>query len=286
MRISYIMEFSVRGADKYGKLGRGTAAASGRKELRGSGFVRKPAKALRYGILFAAFAIFAVAGTAAFTFTPMTTTIAPSGANAVMTFKVTNDSNAQTAVAIKVTTREMDLVGAETNAPADKLFLVFPARVVLPPGSSQNVKVQYRGTAAVTTELAFRVMAEQLPVEFAKSTASGVSILLRYVAALYVAPANVTAKLVFKSAKFAEKDGKKGLEVIVGNEGTRHALITEPVLTLKDNAASSPVEYSGAVLSELNGQNILAKSLRSFFMPLETASAGSTYEGSIKATIE
>ena len=108
----------------------------------------------------------------AFSFSPMTVSISPSGAAAVMTYKVTNESDQQTAVSIKVTTRVIDSSGKETNEPADKLFLVFPARVVLKANSSQNVKVQYRGPANISSEQAYRVIAEQLPVDFSKSTSS------------------------------------------------------------------------------------------------------------------
>jgi fimbrial chaperone protein len=113
-----------------------------------------------------------LANVTAFSFSPMTVSIPPSGSASVMTYKVTNESNQQTAVSIKVTTRVIDSSGKETNEPADKLFLVFPARVVLKPNSSQNVKVQYRGPANITSEQAYRVIAEQLPVDFSKSTSS------------------------------------------------------------------------------------------------------------------
>lgn len=228
----------------------------------------------------------AASAAAAFTFTPMTASIAPSGSNAVITFKVTNDSASQIAVSIKVTTRVIDAAGNETNVAADKQFLVFPARVVLQPNSSQNIKVQYRGNAALPAEVAYRVMAEQLPVEFAKATTSGVNILLRYVAALYVAPAKIAPKLAFKSAITAEKDGKRGLTVTVANEGTKHALLSNPVLGVKQAGSAEPMQLTGETLAEIDGQNILAASTRTFFVPWDQAVPGASYEGSFSAEIE
>lgn len=225
-------------------------------------------------------------GAGAFSFSPMTVSIGSSGSAAVMTYKVTNDSNQQTAVSIKVTTRVIDETGKETNEPADKLFLVFPARVVLKPNSSQNVKVQYRGPANISTEQSYRVFAEQLPVDFSKSTSSGVSILLTYVAALYVSPKNAAAKLVIDRAVGSQKDGRTGLEITLKNDGTRHALISNPVIRINQAAGLPALEFAGEPASEIDGKNILSKSTRVFFVPWEAAVTGVAYEGTFDAELD
>jgi len=237
-------------------------------------------------LLKAFFLIIVVISTQAFSFSPMTVSISPSGATAVMTYKVTNESDQQTAVSIKVATRSIDATGKETNEPADKLFLVFPSRVVLKPNSSQSVKVQYRGNAAIASEAAYRVIAEQLPVDFSKSTSSGVSILLTYVAALYVTPKNATPKLALALVTGVQKDGNQGIEVTVRNEGTKHALIANPVIRIKQGAGTQPLEFTGTSASAIDGQNILALSARTFFVPWEAAVTGTGYEGAFDAEIE
>jgi len=232
------------------------------------------------------FLVIIVMSTGAFSFSPMTVSIGSSGASAVMTYKVTNDSDQQTAVSIKVTTRTIDETGKETNVPVDKEFLVFPARVVLKPRSSQNVKVQYRGNPAITSEAAYRVFAEQLPVDFSKSTSSGVSILLTYVAALYVTPKNAAAKLVIDRAIGSQKDGKQGINITVKNDGTQHALISNPVIRINQAAGLSALEFTGESASAIDGQNILAKSARTFFVPWEAAVNGVAYEGTFNAELD
>lgn len=228
----------------------------------------------------------AAASAAAFTLTPMTVTISPSGAQSIITFKVTNDSTQQIAVALKMATRVIDETGKETNQPADKDFLVFPSRVVLLPEASQNIKVQYKGQAAITSEAAYRFIAEQLPIDFTKATSSGVNIMLRYVAALYVAPAKVKVNLVLASAIGAEKDGKRGLSIALKNEGSRHALLYNTLIRILHGSESSPVEISGGSMSEIEGQNILAFSTRKFFIPWESAVMGAVYEGAFSAEFE
>lgn len=248
--------------------------------------MRNVTAAFQRFLIAVAFLITAAAQSAAFTFTPMVTTIAPSGDKRVMTFKVVNDSSQQIAVAIRVFTRSMDELGVESNKPADTLFLVFPARIVLEPNSAQNLKLQYRGPSALSAEAAYRVVAEQLPVDFTKATSSGVNIMLRYMAALYVAPDKVTANISFISAVGTKQSDKNGLLVKIKNDGTRHAILLNTLLRITQSKGSSTVEISGDSMAEIEGQNVLAKSTRAFFIPWEPAVVGATYEGAFSAEIE
>lgn len=232
------------------------------------------------------FAVNAAASAAAFTLNPMTATISPSGPDSVMTFKVDNDSSQQIAVSIKVATRSMSETGTESNSPADSQFLVFPSRLVLKPNSSQNVKIQYKGTPSLAYESAFRVIAEQLPVDFTKSANSGVNIMLRYIAALYVAPPKVKPVLLVSEAIGAIQSNKKGLLVTLKNDGTRHALLFNTLIRITQSTGSLPVEISGESMAEIEGQNLLAKASRKFFIPWEPAEVGATYEGAFNAEFE
>jgi P pilus assembly chaperone PapD len=123
-------------------------------------------------------------------------------------------------------------------------------------------------------------------VEFNKATSSGVNILLRYVAALYVAPKNIAQHVFFKNAVAGERDGKKGIVVTVENDGTKHALLSNPVLKVQTAKGAAPVAISGDSLSEIDGQNLLAKSSRTFFVPWDASVEGASYEGSFDAEIE
>jgi len=164
--------------------------------------------------------------------------------------------------------------GTEKNEDVGNMFLVFPTKFVLQPNSSQDIKVQYKGSATIGKELAFRVIADQLPVDFTPATTSGVNILLRYVAALYVTPKNATPKLVLSEIVGTEKDGKRGPFCYNKNDGTRHALISNPIIKIKSVSGSTPVEFSGDSMKEIDGQNILASSVRIFFIPWESAEKG------------
>lgn len=237
-----------------------------------------------FGLCMAALLFFSGAQAWAFSFAPMSTTIGSSGAEAVMTYTVFNDSDRKIAVSIKAMNRSIDAQGGETTTPANSSFLIFPSRVVLNPMTSQAVKVQYRGPGALQSEAAYRIVAEQLPIDFAKSDGSSVSILLTYVAALYVSPRDALADVILVSAVGVEKENQRGIMITLKNKGTRHAMIANPVVRIGQGLAAR--EFSGETTSAINGQNILAGGERVFFMPWEAATTGSVYEGTFRAEIE
>lgn len=233
-----------------------------------------------------AFLLAATAFTAAFSFVPMTASLSPSGTQSIVSFKITNDSAQQIAVMIKVMTRSIDLDGNEVNKDVGKEFIVFPTRVVVQPNSFQTVKLQYKGTASLPAELCYRVIAEQVPIDFTKQETSGVRVLFRYIAALYVTPPKAAYKLEIESAVGAVNDGKNGLWLVVRNAGNRHALISNPALRLSKDGATGDNAISGAAMGSLEGQNILPLSARKVFVPWESAEAGVSYTGTINAEIE
>ena len=88
-----------------------------------------------------------------------------------------------------------------------------------------------RGEAAPTSELAFRVITEQLPINLQRERQGGaqVTLLLRYEGTLYVAPPNATADVAVDSAESITDDaGAQKLRVTVSNTGTRHAILCPP----------------------------------------------------------
>ncbi len=231
--------------------------------------------------------LFMILGTTAFAFTfmPMSITISPSGAQSIATFRLTNDGGQQIAISIKAMTRTIDQNGVESNEPADSNFTIFPMRIVVQPNSFQNIKVQYKGSARLSKEMAYRVIAEQVPIDFSQQQTSGVKVLFRYIAALYVAPPNVNYKLTITKAVYAEQDGKKGFLVTIVNSGTRHALINDPIIKLTGTGIAN-ITLKDDEVKALQGQNILADSTRLFFFPSDKATQGVNYVGSLTATIE
>ena len=214
---------------------------------------------------------------AAFSVNPMTVALTPSGSGTVASFRIENDGNDPIALVISVVTRSVDPNGVEQNEPVGSDFLILPSRVVLEPRTTRVVKVQWRGSPLIEVEGAYRVVVEQVPVAFSESNISGIRIMFRYLASLYVVPAAAQADLELGSLNPMVQDGQAGFVVQLRNTGNKHAIIKTAKLLVRsgDREFMLPAES----LAGLIGMNILAGSSRDVFLPWASASIGTAYEG-------
>jgi fimbrial chaperone protein len=221
---------------------------------------------------------------AALSVTPMTVELTETGTGSTASFRIENDSDSPIAVIVSVKTRAIAIDGTENNEPVGADFLVLPSRLVLEPRTTRVVKVQWRGTKPLSHEQAYRVMVEQVPVAFAEAGGSGIRILFRYIAALYVVPAGASGHLSLGAVAASEVDGKAGFMVRIDNDGDKHFITKSPRLQLRGGAQE--LDLSGEFLKGLEGLNVLARSSREVFIPWATASAGTAYEGNFTAESE
>ena len=179
--------------------------------------------------LAAMFLLGSIAAVHSFTFEPMTISFDPSGPGTVRTFRLKNDSKERIAVRVTILSRKNEVDGSEVNAAVpDGAFVVFPSRFVLEPDATRSLKVQWKGGDPGNREAAYRIIAEQVPVEFQARQGSGISILLKYVGALYIRPPRASGSDVkVVSAIGAEKKGKRGISLRLRNNGGIHAVLTD-----------------------------------------------------------
>ena len=204
-----------------------------------------------------------VAVTPAFAFemTPLDLNLEPAGREASGRFRILNVDAKPIAIQVGVFTREMTDEGADILRPADDDFIVYPPQMIVKPGKSQTLRVKYVGATVDTVERAYRLIAEQLPIDLGDEPdrdGGSIALLVRYVASIYVGPRSARPALRVIAAKPAPRDR---MRVVLANEGTRHALLTN--LTLRVGGR----ELSDDAIAGLLGENILAGVTRSFFIP-------------------
>jgi fimbrial chaperone protein len=207
-----------------------------------------------------------------FQLTPIVEDFAPSGPDATQTFRVSNTTEQRIAVRVDMLTREMLPDGSEENASASDLFSLFPPRMVLNPGETQALRVRWLGPEAVNTERAFRLRAEQVPVDFGNEEEQGgrLRILFRYMASVYVVPPDPNPDVRLTGVERTENsDGIEGLDLRFENEGNAHTLLHNLSIRLepRDTEAEAAV-LQGDDLEGLAEENILAGAERSFFLPI------------------
>lgn len=212
---------------------------------------------MRYSILFLAFLL--PLQLFAFKFSPMSQTLEMSQGQLSVQFFVENEATQPIAIQLSSATRSMKENGEEVNSKAEDEIEIFPEQLILEPHQKRSIKVSYKGTKDIKIEKAYRIIAEQLPVELSekKSKASSIKVLLRYVAALYVDPGKTESQIVYQESKIKDKK----IYVVVENKGTRHQVLTN----LRIQVVQKKKEIiEKQFLKGMNGENILAQSKRVF----------------------
>jgi len=203
--------------------------------------------------------------THAISFTPIEMDFAPTGRGSTQIFRLENTTPEPVAVEISMKSRLMKLNGEDDLQDAEDQFNVFPSQVVMQPGQVQSVRVQYIGPAALDRERAFRLIAEQLPIDVGQAPSNGgrMRLLVKYVASVYVLPSNL--KAILSVTKLEVVDGK-WLAITMQNQGKTRKILKNISLDI------GGVSLSSLDLKGLEGENILADTIREFRVPMPAQS--------------
>ena len=220
-------------------------------------------------LLTAALLALAADEASALRFSPFRAKFEPAGAESNQLFQVENNTAAPTAVQIRIADRQVDVDGGETMRDNEKDFAVYPAQMILPPQSTRSVRVQWIGDPNLKDERAYRIIAEQLPVNLSKETpkSSSVKVLVSYHGALFVTPPGLSQNVTLDFFGVTqEPDQKRMLELVLHNRGTQHALLRDLKLTIKDDRGNVVALADETALKGMTGETILAKQRRRFLL--------------------
>jgi len=200
---------------------------------------------------------------------PFVAEFGPKGQGANKTFRLENDTDEPSAVQLTMVKRDMTLDGQDQLKDAEDEFVVFPPQVVLLPGEGRTVRVQWVGDPQPAAELAYRIIAEQLPVELNKDAKPGASVKLvvRYEGAVYIVPPKAKGDASIESAEpLTQQGAPTKLAIIVNNKGSAHQALQDLSLTVKA-ASGKTVTLEGDKLEGMLSQNVLAGHRRRFLLP-------------------
>lgn len=205
------------------------------------------------------FCMFMSANSYAFKFSPMSTSIGVKDSKNSTLFFLENDSEQAIAVTATLLKRLMDKNGVETNLKVEDELTVYPTQLIIPPNEKRSVKVTWTGKETPTKEMAYRLVAEQLPIDLDKSKKqkASIKVLLRYVAALYVTPEDWDSEVQFKQLQVEEKN----VSLVLENKGKKHQVLSN--LSMKISGHKD-IELNSDDLKGMTGENILAQSERVF----------------------
>ncbi|WP_054113264.1 fimbria/pilus periplasmic chaperone [Marinagarivorans algicola] len=195
---------------------------------------------------------------------PSSYQLAPKGSLATHVFEVVNDSNEIIAIKASIVTREW--IGNKEHNNTTTQFEIFPAQLILKPQEKKGVRVRWAGDKTIQVEQAFRLIVEQLPVNFTQEQqVSGMKVLHKVVGALYVTPNNLKPQLAFDKVQKII-DAQKGPLLVfdVTNNGGVHSLLNKHHIVVQGhNRLVLAPEWFG----KLPTQNVLAGSVLTVELP-------------------
>ena len=234
------------------------------------------------------FMVCVVCAVYAFQFSPLEQTFGSSGVDTQRTYTIVNDSDEDIAVRISVLERDMDEFGNEVRSETSSSeFLLTPSQVIVRAQSAYVVRVRYRGPSVVTSEKAYRLVAEQIPYSTGSSqdNASMFNFLYVYVTSLYVSPSREQVSVgVDGVTARVDEEGNQVLDVTIRNGGNVHQILSGAKLVVTDPNGASVTLSGSENLEGVDSMNILAKKTVTKTIAWPTGLAfveGGTYRGSL-----
>ncbi|MGZ3787306.1 MAG: fimbria/pilus periplasmic chaperone [Bacteriovorax sp.] len=222
---------------------------------------------MKLNIFFLTFTLFFSTASFAFKFSPMSSSIGIKGNDSSSLFYLENDTDQPMAIQLSLAKREMDINGVEVNPKIGDELGVYPSQLIIPANEKRSVKVFWSGKDHPVKEQAYRLIAEQLPIDLekTKNKKASIKVLLRYVAALYVNANDYSSDVAIKEVKIADK--KVSIEVI--NSGKKHQVLANLNLKFIDEKKKKEIHFRPEDLKGMTGENVLAESRRLFTFPRE-----------------
>jgi len=217
-------------------------------------------------------ALMAFQARASFDMTPIVLSVTPSGGGASVSITLTNADDTKTPVQISIYKREPDLNGKEKYTESKDIgdmFQIFPAQMILNSKEKRTVRITYVGDPKIKSELAFRIIAEEFPInvtdpeKFKHKAVANIQFASRYIGSLYVTPANAKSDLRIEATANPVPGGTQML-MQIDNKGSQHEILKKPKFKFYPLATNKEVVVEGEDMPGVAGENILAGKTRKF----------------------
>lgn len=222
---------------------------------------------------------------------PMIVDIEPVGRNAIARIELTSESSRDIAYEVRMMKGDISPEGVLDLTPADDQFIVFPPQAIVEARSQQVFRIQYVGEEALTKSQVYYLSVKQIPVAFEEGE-NQVQVVVNFNVLVNVVPEGSEPVATVRSAGYVEREKQpddpaapvdpkapreieRGIEVDLGNEGTRYfyAGRSDWKITARTVSGESyESRFTGVEMSKLIGTGVVAPDKnRIFFIPTEEA---------------
>jgi fimbrial chaperone protein len=187
---------------------------------------------------------------------------------------VVNDGAKPLPIEIVVSSMELNENGDSTTKPAGDDFLVFPPQALVPPGATQNFRIQWVGDPQIRQSQSYVFSVNQVPVRM-PAGASGVQVVFNFATIVTVAPRDGKAAISLVGTALGKDDrGKQRPALTVKNPGNLHARLTDATISLSSGTWSATLRPDQ--LRQTMGMGLVQPGkTRRFLLPVDVpANAG------------
>lgn len=227
--------------------------------------------------------VFLLFGTAAeaMTVSPMQVEMISAGKRSHAVVSVVNNSDQPLPVEAVIQRMTLDEAGRAQPSKAGEVFLIMPPQALIPPGATQNFRVQWLGDPMMDQSQSFLLYMNQIPVKLPASK-SAVQVVMSMGVMINVAPAQGSPSMkVVGTAITTDKSGKRFPTITVENTSRIHALLPQATITLASGNWSSTLTPRN--LGDGVGIGLVQPGKRRrFILPVELPAGVSSLQASVE----
>jgi fimbrial chaperone protein len=202
---------------------------------------------------------------------PLIVYMSPTARGSSSVVQLTNVTDAPLPLDVTVMKRTV-VDGAEVQVPAEDDFIIFPPQMIIQPGQTQAMRIQWVAGTVPTTSESYYVYVTQIPADLEPGM-SGIRVAYRFGVSVHMVPPNTTPNLQVVSVRPATNPGGgAGFELTLRNDGNRYARMSEHEMSFGGRTWSR-----GDLKTAVGTGFMLPGQRRTFFVPFEgQVSASST----------
>ena len=217
----------------------------------------------------------------AMTVTPTHVELTSAGSRSRTLITVVNPTTRPLPIEATILRATLDEAGLPQTSKSGEDFLVMPPQALIPPGATQNFRIQWLGDPLIETSQSFMLYMTQIPVK-QPQTATGVQVVMSIGVMINVAPPRGLPSLqVMETGIATDKQGRRHPTLTVFNPSKVHALLPQSTITLTNGNWSQSL--NSATLTERIGIGLVQPGhRRKFVLPVDLPPLA----GSVQARID
>lgn len=217
----------------------------------------------------------------AMTVTPTQIEMTSTGRASRGAITVVNNSADALAVELVVKKATLDEAGVPKTSAAGEEFLIMPPQALIPPGATQNFRIQWLGEPLLEKSETFLIYVNQIPVKLPKQI-RGVQVVFGMGVMVNVAPPRGEPELKILSSGIAtDAQGRRHPTLTVINPTNVHALFPQSTVRISSGSWSETLS-SGELAQTIGIGLVQPRHRRRFVLPITLPPGVTTVESSLE----